>query len=373
MAGDCHMGYAGQHVMFVVLYAGIFHWFCNASVNVPHALRCLMAVGMAGSGMYHVVTGAVCSSKSATAVMHAHWDTLPLFRIRLIQLTVFFQCSLAPIASHVSHKAGGATRVPKLAMMNGLALAHASAMCWWWMCESTIALHALALVFLFFGVASLTFVFSATKSRLLFYFYIFVLGPIPAVVLNLLSTAFPFDLDGRLMPFTPADEFDPHPAVVLYAFVYDTRIAALNMGICHVVIAQIAAESRDATPSASPDRGLPRPVASGRHLLPRLWNSSARTRPTLCGTLGSEWSLLSAGLVVFVIVMAYIVMGVCCRQVSLSLRSSARGGCSTPGLKKGAQSCQLIIRANLVESSFPLRIGPMCRGVRSARRACWSR
>ena len=307
MAGDCHMGYAGQHAMFVVLYAGLLPWFCNASVKVPGALRCLMITGMVGTAVYHFVTGAVCSSKSANAVMRAHWDTVPLFRIRLIQLAFFFQCYVAPVASHLSHRAGGTARVLKLAVVNGLALAHAGAMCCWWMCESTKALYALALIFLPFAVASSVFIFSATKLLP----YLWVLAPGFAVVLNLLSAAFPFDLDGRLKPYTPADELHPHPAVVLYAFIYDTRIAAMHVGICYVVI---AAQTHDATPLASPDSGLPRPVGLGWHLLPHLCKSAAMTRQTLRSIVGSEWSLVSAGLIIAYIAvacmaMAYVVVG----------------------------------------------------------------
>ena len=157
-----HCGYTGHHAIFALLHIALLGWFLYATPHVPRLLRSLISASAVVVVAFHALLGSVCA--------------LPGWRWFLFFLAMSPIIS-AVAANFIALKLKGA-RQAKLVLVLARVLVLASTLVslvllvwWWWTYDpssydfSSAALRV-ALLPIALSFSSLTFIYSASKSRM---------------------------------------------------------------------------------------------------------------------------------------------------------------------------------------------------------------
>ena len=119
----CHPAHTGRQLLTVLAHTSLLTVFIRKSSGVPRSLVRLVSAGTMVTILSHILVGAACSFSSVSAAIHLLWPTLPMFRIHLLQLFLFTQIMIRPVALHFVRTTNRHSQL-KHTFLNVLALAN---------------------------------------------------------------------------------------------------------------------------------------------------------------------------------------------------------------------------------------------------------
>ena len=235
---SCRLGYTEQHAVFALLHLAelgcALHFGQCVSGPLHHAL---VGGGAALNVAFHALLGGVCSSPTVSGLVHAHLATFPVVRLTGSHFVFNGLVSTAFAVHFINLRSEGAARMTKLALVSVLVLVNILVQSWWWTHDITEAtVPSLYLPSAMLSLLSLSFIYSATKSRAVL--LVFCTAPAILIAMSALNMAFPVDLSGRLLHQPESDYSDPnlHWAVNLRALLLGTLVVAPRAAASHARI-----------------------------------------------------------------------------------------------------------------------------------------
>ena len=245
----CHLGYAPQHMAFVLCYLALVSWLLAVAHRGALYLRVLVSAGAVAAVLYHLLAGAACVSPST---IHAYLHTAPPLRLRLM----FLCTSILSHACMASHCIGQGSGRIKMKMANLVAvtvpLMAGACILWgeWGMEDGADNLFTKFLpVFGLSHTASGVSIYAATGSKAM----LRVGYLIGALLLSsaLVRECNQLDFEGRVVPRSSEDAIHPHWSAAFHFVLADTPLLLAQVAAGHAVIDHSRSQPSLSTPFAA--------------------------------------------------------------------------------------------------------------------------
>ena len=247
---NCRMGYTEHHVAFALLHLALLGYFLHSCAS--GYLRGLISGCAAFNIAYQMLLGGLCWSTTISAVVHAHFMTLPAFAVVRLAASHWVANTLvtAAVAAHfVNTKSEGTARVRNLSILGSLGLANSFVQYWWWvhdLTESTLAASVLpASVLNFLG---LLFICAVTKTQAATMYL--CIASAMALVMAAVNMYYPVDLEGRLLNNPESDFHDQnlHWSMCLRQFFISMGVLTTRAATNHAIVTDIRSRTSDQAP-----------------------------------------------------------------------------------------------------------------------------
>ena len=214
VAVSCRTGYTEHHLAFALAHGAVLGSFLHFGKCAPRHLRGIVGGFAAYLVAVHVLLGGVCRSRTISAAVHAQFASHPVVRLSITHLALSGMVGAAVAAHFVNLKSEGVARTIKLVIMGvllpGNILAqymYLSSELWkreqrepkglWLVPELCVP---------WLMILSVCFIYRAARTRSMLLFLLATSVPITGSAL--LNSAFPIDLEGRLMDLPESDYDD---------------------------------------------------------------------------------------------------------------------------------------------------------------------